>query len=75
MFDGWIKLYRRIFKSRVWKESNPTEKVVLITLLLLARFKENEGFFRGKTVVLTPGDMIIDVDFLLELCGRGVTYR
>ncbi|MGL4772416.1 MAG: DnaD domain protein [Clostridium sp.] len=71
MFEGWIKLYRKIFKSEAWKVTNPSEKVVLITLLLLAQFKEREVVFGGESRILSPGTLCFSCEELLEFCGKG----
>ena len=48
---GWVKLYRELKSKSIWQLSSPEQKVVLITILLLANHEENKHdllFWRRK---------------------------
>ena len=43
ILDGWIRVHRELLDKPIWLNSTPEQKTILITLLLMANFKENEN--------------------------------
>lgn len=56
--DGWIKLHRNLMDKAIWKCSTPEQKVVLITILLLANHSENQWIWKGKKFICKRGQFI-----------------
>jgi len=54
---GWLKLYRKLLESSVWKNSTASHKAVLITILMKANHGECDWWDNsaGKNIVLKPG--------------------
>ncbi|MGL5149245.1 MAG: DnaD domain protein [Clostridium sp.] len=65
---GWIRIHRNILKCGIWINSQPSVKVVLITLLLLAVHK-------GDDLKSSPGEVFIDRDLLLDRCGKDFSFE
>ena len=52
---GWVKLYRELKSKSIWQLSSPEQKVVLITILLLANHEENKWEWKGEQFTCMPG--------------------
>lgn len=72
---GWVKLYRELKSKSIWQLSTPQQKVVLITILLLANHEENKWEWKGEQFVCKPGQLITSLNSLVMECGEGVTIR
>lgn len=72
---GWVKLYRELKSKSIWQLSSPEQKVILITILLLANHEENKWEWKGDTYVCTPGQLITSLNSLVRECGQGVTIQ
>lgn len=72
---GWVKLYRELKSKSIWQLSSPPQKVVLITILLLANHEENNWEWNGEQYVCKPGQLITSLNSLVRECGEGVTIR
>ena len=64
--QGWIKLYRQLTNKAIWKCSTPEQKVVLITLLLMADHKGNEWEWQGKKHITKLGQFITSLKSIAE---------
>ena len=68
--DGWIKLHRKLLKSKTWREADADGKVILLTLLLRACHTVTEWKLPGKKVaVLKPGELFISYRNFAVSCG------
>lgn len=72
---GWIKLYRDLRAKSIWQLSSPPQKVVLITILLLANHEESKWEWKGEQFICRPGQLITSLSSLVKECGDGVTIR
>ena len=72
---GWVKLYRELKSKSIWQLSSPEQKVVLITILLLANHEENKWEWKGEQFVCKPGQLITSLNSLVRECGEGVSIR
>jgi DNA replication protein DnaD len=72
---GWVKLYRELKSKSIWQLSSPEQKVVLITILLLANHEENKWEWKGEQFVCKPGQLITSLNSLVRECGDGVTIQ
>ncbi|WP_252504402.1 hypothetical protein [Sporosarcina sp. Marseille-Q4943] len=71
--NGWIKLHRAILDSPVWQDSTAEQKVILVTMLLMANYKEREWEWGGDVYSLQPGQFVTSLPTLVHRCGKGVT--
>ena len=72
---GWVKLYRELKSKSIWQLSSPEQKVVLITILLLANHEENKWEWKGEQFICKPGQLITSLNSLVRECGDGVSIR
>ena len=72
---GWVKLYRELKSKSIWQLSSPEQKVVLITILLLANHEENKWEWKGKQFVCKPGQLITSLNSLVRECGDGISIQ
>lgn len=75
MQDGWIKLYRRIHHSRMYKSLTSVQRDVMIQCLILASHEESEWEWGAKTYRCQPGQFITSLESLRACCARGTTVK
>lgn len=66
---GWVKIYRKLLKNALWKDCTDGQKVVLITLLLMADYEDNEWIFNGKECKTKPGQLVTSIKSIAEVAG------
>lgn len=72
---GWIALHRKLLDKAIWTESTPEQKVILITLLLMANHAEKEWEWQGQKYVAKPGQFVTSLPKIVEACGNGVSIK
>jgi len=72
MVEGWIKLYRCLLDKAIWQSSTPEQKVVLITLLLMANHEENEWEWQKERFVCQPGQFITSLQTIARKAGVSI---
>lgn len=66
--NGWIKLHRKMLDNPVvWKDSD--HLAVWVYLLLKATHKEYPALFKGKKIILQPGQLITGRYAISEATG------
>ncbi len=69
MTDGWIKLHRELLEKAIWKTSTTEQRVILITILLLANHEENQWEWEGKKFICKAGQLITSSTSLAQKSG------
>ena len=72
---GWVKLHRELTEKAIWKCSSPEQKVILITLLMLADHKESEWIWQGKKFKTQPGQFVTSVESIMKTSGVGISRQ
>ncbi len=72
---GYVKLYRRLVDKPIWLQSTPEQKAVLIAILLMANFKEQEWLWQGTKYLCQPGQFVSSLEGIAKRCGKGVSAR
>lgn len=72
---GWIVLHRKLLDKPIWFESTAEQKVILITLLLMANHAEKEWEWQGKKYVAKPGQFVTSLSKIAEVCGEGISFQ
>lgn len=75
MSEGWIKLHRELLDKSIWTCSTPVQKVILITLLMMANHEGREWEFKGRRIKLQPGQFITSLPSIAKLAGDGVSIQ
>lgn len=66
---GYFKFYRELFKKPIWLNSSNEQRVILITLLAMANWKETEWDYYGEKIKLNPGQFIASAPAIKERCN------
>lgn len=72
---GWIVLHRKLLDKPIWFESTAEQKVILITLLLMANHAEKEWEWQGQKYVAKPGQFVTSLPKIVEACGNGISIK
>jgi len=72
---GWIKLYRKIQNSPIYKSLNSKQRDILINLLLMANHQENIVFFNGKDITVKAGQVLTSLKGIKEKCAKDVSIQ
>lgn len=75
MSEGWIKLHRELLDKSIWTCSTPVQKVILITLLMMANHEGREWEFKGKRIKLQPGQFVTSLPSIAKMAGDGVSVQ
>ena len=66
---GWIKLHRELIEKPIWQKANSGQKVVLITLLLLANHESSCWEWQGEQFICKSGQLITSIETLQKASG------
>lgn len=75
MDGGWLKLYRVLTKKPIWKESSPEQKAILITILTLVNYEDEECEWQGEKFICRPGQKITTLEEIAREAGKGITIQ
>jgi len=73
--DGWVKLYRKILDDPLWLDSTPPQKVVMITLLVMANHEPKQWVWQGKKFEVQAGQMITSTESIRRKSGKGISTK
>ena len=69
---SWIRLYRKILANRIWKETDPIQKNILVALLLIVNHEYSPGQWKGKEKIIKPGQLIASLEDIAYISGFGI---
>ncbi len=75
MGEGWIKLHRQLMDKAIWKCSTPEQKVILITILMMANHEAKEWEWQGKKFICQPGQFITSLSSIAKKAGPGISIK
>jgi DNA replication protein DnaD len=70
MEKGWIKLHRELLEKPIWTEATPEQKVLLVTLLMMANQSEKQWEWKGEKYTARPGQFVTSLPSLVQKCGK-----
>ena len=73
--NGWIKLYRCLLDDPIWQCSTNEQKVILVTLLLMANHAERKWQWNGRPYICGPGQMITSLNSIREKVGDAISIK
>lgn len=73
--NGWVKLHRTLADKSIWKTSTAVQKVILITLLMMANHEESEWEWKGEKYICKPGEMITSLESIREKAGKDISIQ
>lgn len=75
MHKGYIKLFRKIRESALYKDCNAKQRDILINLLLLANHKSSEWIYKGEKYMVKSGQFITSLESIANICAKDVTVQ
>jgi len=72
---GYIGLFRELLNKPIWYNSTPEQKVILITLLLMANHQEKEWEWGGSKFKARPGQFVTSLDSISKNAGKGISQQ
>ena len=72
---GWVKLYRCLLDDPLWQCGTNEQKIILVTLLLMANHAEAKWQWNGRPYHCKPGQMITSLNSIYEKCGKQISIR
>lgn len=72
---GFICLWRSLLDNPIWFNSTPEQALIMITLLLMANWKEQKYDIYGKIITLKPGQFVTNYDEVAKLTAKGVSKQ
>lgn len=73
--NGWIKLYRCLLDDPIWLCSTSEQKIILVTLLLMANHAERKWEWNGRPYICGPGQMITSLNSIREKIGKRISIK
>jgi hypothetical protein len=73
--SGWIRLYRKVQHSDMYRSLNSKQRDVMTQCLLLANHKGNTWEWNGQVITCNPGQFITSLDSLKEFCAKDVSIQ
>ncbi|WP_342512484.1 hypothetical protein MKY34_17985 [Sporosarcina sp. FSL K6-1522] len=73
--QGWVKLHRELLDKPIWTEATPEQKVLLITLLMMANHSEKQWEWKGERFTARPGQCITSLPALVQKCGKNSSIQ
>ncbi|MGM0807590.1 MAG: DnaD domain-containing protein [Bacillota bacterium] len=59
----------------IWLESTSEQKVVLITLLMMANHQGKEWEWKGEKYKAEPGQFVTSLESITQKCGKGISVQ
>lgn len=75
MEGGWIKLYRKLVDSDMYKDLNSVQRDMMINILMSVNHKENQWMYKGKLYAAKPGQMVTSLESLRLMCAKGTSIQ
>ncbi|MHC5083927.1 MAG: hypothetical protein ACYTET_08340 [Planctomycetota bacterium] len=75
MNQGWIKLYRCLLTDPIWQCSTNEQRVILVTLLLMANHAARKWQWQGKPYMCKPGQMITSLNSIRQKTGKKISIQ
>ena len=73
--NGWVKLYRCLLDDPIWQCSTSEQKVILVTLLLMANHAERKWEWNGMPYQCQPGQMITSLKSIHAKCCKKISIQ
>lgn len=72
---GWIKIYRELLDKPIWQLSTKEQKVILITLLMMANHKAKKWEWNGQQFECEPGQFVTSIAKISEKSGNDISSQ
>jgi len=72
---GYIGLFRELLNKPIWLNSTAEQKVILITILLMANHQEKDWEWGGSKFKVRPGQFVTSLESILKNCGKDISLQ
>jgi DNA replication protein DnaD len=72
---GWVKLYRCLLDDPIWQCSTSEQKIILVTLLLMANHAERKWEWNGMPFQCQPGQMVTSLASIRKKVGKRISIK
>ena len=73
--QGWVKLHRKILEDELWIDCNPEQKVIMMTLLMLANHDDKSWIWQGKKFSIKAGQLITSIESIRKISGKNISSK
>ena len=73
--QGWIKLHRKILEDELWIDCTPEQKVIMMTLLMLANHDDKSWIWQGKKFSIKAGQLITSIESIRKISGKNISSK
>lgn len=73
--QGWIKLHRKILEDELWIDCTPEQKVIMMTLLMLANHDDKSWIWQGKKFSIKAGQFITSIESIRKISGKNISSK
>lgn len=73
--EGWIKIHRKLLEKPIWRQSTTEQKVILITLLLMANHQPQKWEWKGTQFECKAGQFITSLDNIAQNAGKSISTQ
>lgn len=70
--SGWIKLHREIMNKAIWQCGTIEQRVILVTLLLMANHEEKQWEWNGQKFICQPGQFVTSLQAIASKAGVSI---
>lgn len=75
MNTGWLMLHRELMDKPIWTGSTPEQKVILMTLLMMANHTEQQWEWKGMPYVAKPGQFVTSLPSIVQKSGKNISIQ
>lgn len=72
---GWVKLWRKLTQSQMYRSMTSAQRDVMIQCLILANHEEKEWEWGSQVFKCKPGQFITSLESLRESCAQDVSIQ
>lgn len=76
--NGYVILSRGMYKnSKTWQALNPVQKVIMITLIMMANHSDQQWWdeWKKEWVTVKRGQLITSLEGIRKACGKGISIQ
>ena len=73
--NGWIAIHRCLTEKAIWQCSSPEQKVIMITLLMMANHRKKQWLWKGEKFDVKPGQFVTSIESIKKRAGKGISSK
>lgn len=73
--NGYIKLWRKLMDSYMYRQLNSKQRDVMMQCLMLANHEERQWEWKNRIFTARPGQFVTSLDYLKEKCSPDVSIQ